>query len=737
MDNNRRPCGTPIRNENRPLAQPLARTNATVPFEPKSSRAKALSRDFRRSGRNNDSISIWQNRRELLKVNCNVVPFSRDPRVDVKICPPALLEKDLSPAARSTRPGPNWLDAGILIFDDKKEILQCNDPLRYWLSADRPIGLSFPTLFTQAGRSNLGAAVEKLLEEGRPFATGTYMVGDEQDSSMRLDMELSRTANVNVLRLNSVLPTAGELRESPWQEHLGSEGSQRSMFVRMMKAESRLENLTQRWPGVIFTQRPDFTFDFITPRIEELTGIPVEQWHRQSDCFWSCVHEADAEELTLQLKMLNPKRSVMRSSYRIRHKLTGRVSYIMEHREALLTENGLLLGFEGVWLDITRQAIAEKRLSAAAWKETLAVLTMGLAHDFSNIIAGILALSESFQAEIPRESSFYEGLGLIQSNAKQANQLVQRILNLHQGKTGERSYHDVNELVNDLTDLIRKIVTRRIRVETQIAATCLPVYLDPIEFRQVFINLALNAADAMPNGGGLTFSTHLCQSYGNPPGYILGSVPHWPAVCIEVKDTGTGIPPHLLSCIFDPFFTTKATNKGSGLGLYNARLFVEKHDGALTVDSKEGEGSTFRVWLPETDFSETQSTDTVTEVYRHNLILAGKPGQIIDSTAVILRQAGFYVVLAPSEESALALLFSSEYKWAALVVLASTDDSYCAKLLQEVRSLRIPIKSALLILARNQDEMSSEITSGVDLVITNDTAPNEMVSQIKNLIEGN
>jgi signal transduction histidine kinase len=668
----------------------------------------------------------------------HAIPRENDSAINVKMVSPTPNGKiPQASSAGLTRLASNWLDAGTLIFDDRKIVLQCSESLRKWLPASEPCGLPVFELFALSSRAELGEAIEALMENGDPFNSTTVMLGNGDQPSTWLNLELSRSSNVNVLRLSSALPIGAELSESSWEEHLGSEASHRSMFVRMMKAESRLQNLAERWPGIIFTQRPDFTFEFITPKIEELTGIPLEQWHKQSDCFWSSIHEADADELTLQLKLINPKRTTIRSTCRVRHVVTGKVSYILEYREAILTENGLLLGFEGVWLDITRQSIAEKRLSSAAWKETLAVLTMGLAHDFSNIVAGILALSESFQAELSRESSFYEGLGLIQSNARQASQLVQRILNLHQGKTGERSYRDVNELITDLTDLVGKIVNRRIRVETALAAGSLPVYLDPIEFRQVFINLALNAADAMPNGGALTFSTCRCHSFGNPAGFSVGNVPKWPAACIEVKDSGTGIPGHLLSSIFDPFFTTKATNKGSGLGLYNARLFIEKHDGALTVDSTEGHGSSFRVWMPETDFSEAENAAEVQSDSRHNLIMVGKPGKIMDSTAEVLRQSGFYVALAATEEKALELLFCSEYSWAVLLMLVSTGDNQFGRLLHEVHSLRIPIKSALLILSRNQDEMSPEITAGVDLLVPNDTSPSVMVSRIKRLVDAN
>jgi nitrogen-specific signal transduction histidine kinase len=134
-----------------------------------------------------------------------------------------------------------------------------------------------------------------------------------------------------------------------------------------------------------------------------------------------------------------------------------------------MNKGDLVLGYEGVWLDVTRQTIAEKRLSSAAWKETLAVLTMGLAHDFSNVMAGIHSISESFLAQIDAQNPFHEGMSLIRQNSLQASQLVQRIINLHHGKTGERNYHDLNEIVGGLVELGRKIIPRRIEITIELA----------------------------------------------------------------------------------------------------------------------------------------------------------------------------------------------------------------------------------------------------------------------------
>jgi signal transduction histidine kinase len=278
----------------------------------------------------------------------------------------------------------------------------------------------------------------------------------------------------------------------------------------------------------------------------------------------------------------------------------------MEHRQPHVSRGGLLLGYEGVWLDVTRQTIAERRLSSAAWKETLSVLTMGLAHDFGNVMAGIHALSESFLDQVGDGHEFNEGLTLIKKNAQQASQLVHRIINLHQGRTGESNYHNLNEITTDLADLVRKIIPRRMELAVELAAEALPVYVDAVELRQVVINLVLNAIDAMPPAGRLVLRTSGFVTLP-PLESFQGALPRVPAACLSVQDNGCGIKPRHLASIFDAFFTTKPVNKGSGLGLYNARLFIDKHRGAITVDTKEGEGSSFHLWLPQADFTEAET----------------------------------------------------------------------------------------------------------------------------------
>jgi PAS domain S-box-containing protein len=498
-----------------------------------------------------------------------------------------------------------WLENGQAILDSSGRITEINEPFSQWLD------------HTEGGLT--GRSLWALLQEYCPEwceRLNSFQARPETFSEIDLKLpndpaqppqwfrlELAKHVAGCFVRFHSILPPLPELEEYSWDQQLRNEFAQREMFLRLLRAEAQLKSLTERWPGVIFSQRADFSFRFVSPQIEALTGVSVAEWQNKPHLFWHVIHEGDAEELRQQLKQGRKSGQTFTSTYRVRHAQTGRVAYVMEHRQPHVSRGGLLLGYEGVWLDVTRQTIAEKRLSSAAWKETLSVLTMGLAHDFGNVMAGIHALSETLVDQAGGNNEFNEGVALIKQNARHASQLVHRIINLHQGKTGENNYHNLNEITADLADLVRKIMPRRMELAVELAAEALPVYLDAIELRQVVINLVLNAIDAMPQTGRLMLRTSGFAALPSLENF-QGTLPRLPAARLSVEDNGCGIKPRLLPGIFDAFFTTKPANKGSGLGLYNARLFIEKHRGAITVDSKEGAGSTFHLWLPQADFTE-------------------------------------------------------------------------------------------------------------------------------------
>lgn len=491
--------------------------------------------------------------------------------------------------------------------------------------------------------------------------------------------------------------------------------------------EAFLTSLMQQWPGVLFRQRPDLSFELASPRLVELTGHSLEKWQQQPGLFWEVLHELDVEDVKKHLARSGEGVEGMTTDFRLRHAVTGRVAYITEFRRAQRDAESRVVCYEGYWLDVTRQTLSERRLATAAWKETVGLVTLGLAHDFNNVLAGILGLSESYLSQIQPNHPFHEGLMLVKKSTQQAAQLIQRIAQLHRGKTGIRSYHNLNDLVKDAAELLGKVVPRRIELATHFDSAQLPIYVDAVELQQVLINLALNAADAMPERGTLTLRTSR-QGTVPPAKCCVGFPLAAPAACLEVTDTGYGIKPRLLPLIFDPFFTTKPMNRGSGLGLYNARLFAEKHRGVITVDSREGEGTTFRVWLPLADFTEADRALELSSRRRRSILLAGHPGPQLESTAEFLRQHNYHVVKGGLDAE--DLLRSSDYLFDGVMLLTEPQDQQAAALARLVRQQKLPVKVILKTVGCNPDELDPQLFGKADLVISSDLTEDTILDKL-------
>ena len=648
-------------------------------------------------------------------------------------CPsdPPLAEKSAVPPCPPAVA--TWLDGGIAVLNKKGEIVSVNDALAIWFEAT-PGELTGQELAKLLGHRD--SEWESLFRDflSQPATFDRLELPSAKRATDRLAAEICRQGDSQFVRLESVVPLARELEEifpAPSWGRLAVHHT----FQRVVRAEAQLENLSHRWPGIIFSQRPDFSFAFVSPKIEELTGIPAQEWRRNSKHFWQVVHESDAEPLMARLRDGVRTPADMTGMFRVRHVQTGRVTYLWEHRQPVLSSNGLLIGYEGIWLDITRQTIAERRLLNMSWKENLGTLTMGLAHDFCNIMTGIISLSETYEASLEENSDLRKGLNLIRSTATQAGQLSMRLRQLHQGSPGEKNYHDLNEVVGTIGDVLQKVLPRRARVQTQLEKAQLPIYADAFELRQVIVNLAMNAVDAMPNGGNLIFRTSFHQQ---PPAAenVQGALPKTPSVCLSVTDTGGGIPQRMLNSIFDPFFTTKPLGKGSGLGLYNTRLFAEKHGAAISVESKERVGTTFHIWFPVANFTEAEAAATAPAVHptRHTLLALGPSGDVLNRIVASLRESGFYVAPTSSETEALEILNSPAFQFTGLLLICTTEFREPTLLCERVFDEQTPLKTFCL-LGCNQDEMDADFLGKMDVVIPLQTSSADLVSRLKSVLE--
>jgi signal transduction histidine kinase len=637
-----------------------------------------------------------------------------------------------SPSHPEPRAGGEWLEGGLALLDSTRRLTHVSEALAQWLgaTAQQLLGVTFDE------------ALERRCPDARTLLAPAWAAAapwaDRQFAALHgsekcwLRLEIAANAAGWFVRLNSTLPPLRELVEAGADGRPGEDPEKVLLRVRVLRAESQLDKLLQCWPGVLFSQRADFSFQHLSGKVQDLTGVPPEAWRHQPRLFWEIIHEADVDEFKRQCRQAARAPGGVTMTYRLRHALTGRVSYVLEHRQAAVSKSGLVLGYEGFWLDITRQTLAEQRLSTAAWKETLALVTLGLAHDFSNQLSGVISLTELIAAQTGREHPTAPTLEMIKHSALQASQLVQRIVNLHRSKTGSRQYLDFNAVVSELAELVCKVLPRRIRVETHLAQGQLPVYMDAVEFRQVVLNLSLNASDAMPKQGSLLLrvTPHATEQTLN---HYQGKFPRLPCVCLSVQDNGTGIAVRHLPHLFDPFFTTKPLTKGSGLGLYNARVFVEEHGGAISVNSIEGVGSTFHLWLPQADFTEAERMANQYAQRRRSVLLVGQPGLAADSITEFLRTNNFYVVATQTPARALELLASAERDMHGVMVLADPGDDAMLGLVAQLREQGLARRLVLQIIGGNADQLDQRLLEKADLVLAS-TAEADTILRKLNLL---
>jgi two-component system cell cycle sensor histidine kinase/response regulator CckA len=259
--------------------------------------------------------------------------------------------------------------------------------------------------------------------------------------------------------------------------------------------------------------------------------------------------------------------------------------------------------------------------------------------------------------------------------------------------------------------------------------------VDAFEFRQVIINLALNAADAMPERGRLVLRSSRLTERPKVP-RLHGVEPRFPCACLTVQDSGCGIKSGHLDLIFDPFFTTKSGGKGSGLGLYNARLFVEKHRGAIWVESEEGRGAAFHVCLPETDFSEAEAADATSPPLseRRALLLYGPACALFDETAEMLRTEGYHVATAHSLERAAGFLSAGDYTYNGVLLLTESSGLVLAPHVASWRRLCPGLRVILRPIGRDRDELEPALLGIAECVLTPGLSRREVLEKLRSTL---
>lgn len=246
--------------------------------------------------------------------------------------------------------------------------------------------------------------------------------------------------------------------------------------------------------------------------------------------------------------------------------------------------------------DISERKRLEAQFLRAQRMESIGTLAGGIAHDLNNVLAPI-TMSIGLLQEHVTDPEAREILSTIEISAARGADMVKQVLSFARGMEGPRIPTDVGGLLEDVGRIVRETFPRNIHFRTDPTADTWKILGDPTQVHQVLLNLCVNARDAMPQGGELRISAEnvtLDEHFAE----MSGQASPGPYVRLGVSDTGVGIAPAIIDQIFDPFFTTKDVGEGTGLGLATARAIARDHGGTLAVQSEEGSGTTFVLYLP-------------------------------------------------------------------------------------------------------------------------------------------
>jgi PAS domain S-box-containing protein len=431
--------------------------------------------------------------------------------------------------------------------------------------------------------------------------------------------------------------------------------------------EARLRLLFEHLPAIVWTTDENLTLTSLTGDGLSRLGIDdASLLGRSLDDLFEDDVEADAYSAAHR----NALDGTGGGSYRAT--VGGRTFQV--HVEPL-TVDQRVVGAIGVGLDLTDQLELEARLERSTRMESIGRLAGGVAHDFNNLLTAITGYSDLLVSGLPDGEQRHDAEE-IRRAAKRATDLTGQLLAVGRQSVLKPEFVSPNVVINEMRNMLHRVIGDKIAVQFELDPAIPFVLADPGQLEQVILNLAVNARDAMPDGGRLTIATQAVRTdrdrTGAPPSRVV----------IVVSDTGVGMDEAIRQRIFEPFFTTKAQGKGTGLGLSTAHGIVTQSGGSIRVVSEPGAGATFTITLaaataadraPAEQLSESATLSIlrrlpVTDVDSH---WATTPG--VASRPVPAEVSAAATILVAEDEPAVRALVEHVLRTAGFTVIAAVD----------------------------------------------------------------
>jgi len=371
----------------------------------------------------------------------------------------------------------------------------------------------------------------------------------------------------------------------------------------LRESEEKYRLMVEEIKDVIYISDQSGVLTYISPVVESVTGFKPSELIGKH--YSKLVHEEDLQALKSHFKdALSGKYEPI--DYRILTK-SGDYRWITASNKPIY-EGDRVVGMRGSFTDITESRRLQDQLAMAQKMESIGTLAGGIAHDFNNLLTTILGNADILLMEIDRSTPLYEGIRDIKEAGTKASSLTRQLLTFSRKDVIHPAVLNLNEVLAELGKMLKRLIREDVELSIATERDLWDVYIDPTQLEQVIINLAVNARDAMPQGGKLIFeakNVELDEEYFRSHGLEGTPGPH---VLLAISDTGVGMDEATRARIFEPFFTTKEMGKGTGLGLATVYGIVKQNNGFIWVYSEPGKGTTFKVYFPKWDKGRSSTT---------------------------------------------------------------------------------------------------------------------------------
>jgi PAS domain S-box-containing protein len=421
----------------------------------------------------------------------------------------------------------------------------------------------------------------------------------------------------------------------------------------LRESEERFRTMADSAPVLIWVADARGRFSFFNSPWLDFTGRRAEL--ERGDGWMANVHREDAGALRQAFNQALADRTGFEAEFRLR-RTDGEYRWLLNRGAPRFSPDGAFLGLVGSAIDMTERKELEAQLLQSQKLEGIGRLAGGVAHDFNNLLTAIMGYAELAEARGTADTKVAEDLHAIHKAGERAAQLTRQLLAFARRQVAEPRVFNLNAQILSVESLLRRLIGEDIQLVTHLEANLGSIKADPGQIEQVIMNMAVNARDAMPDGGTITLETEeeLIDRRIETDGDPIGPGAY---VCLSIIDTGAGMTDEVKAHIFEPFFTTKPSDKGTGLGLATCYGIVRQAGGRITVESSPDRGSAFRMHFPRV--TESVEAPITVELPEHlprgteTILLAEDEPVVRELAARVLEEQGYTVLQAENGEHAL------------------------------------------------------------------------------------